>query len=127
MHLVSISIDPEEDSPARLSEYAKKLKAGTGWQFYTGTAQASIDVQKAFDAYHGDKMNHLPLIFLRTAPGNPWVRLNGFVSADDLIREYHSLIRPHAPYSLESLDKAIREDVNVSGRPMSPLMSRITR
>jgi protein SCO1/2 len=88
VHLVSISIDPEGDTPARLSEYAKKFKAGTGWQFYTGSTQASIDVQKAFDSYRGDKMNHLPLIFFRATPDKPWIRLDGFVTADDLVKEY---------------------------------------
>ena len=91
VHLVSISIDPEQDTPAHLAEYAKKFKAGPGWQFYTGTAQASIDVQKAFDAYRGDKDSHVPLLFLRMSPGKPWVRLEGLVSPDDLVREYHRL------------------------------------
>jgi protein SCO1/2 len=90
VHLVSISIDPEQDTPARLSEYAKKFKAGDGWQFYTGTAKASIELQKAFKTYRGDKMNHLQIILYRIAPGKPWVRLEGFASADDLIREFHN-------------------------------------
>jgi cytochrome c553 len=33
-----------------------------------------------------------------------------------------NLTRAHAPYTEESLAKAIREGVNVSGKPMSPLM-----
>ena len=37
-------------------------------------------------------------------------------------REAKNVTRPHAPYTLESISKAIREGVNVSGRPMSPLM-----
>ncbi|MEI6543377.1 MAG: SCO family protein [Methylococcales bacterium] len=90
VHLVSVSIDPEQDTPARLSEYAKKFKAGKGWQFYTGTTKASIDLQKAFNTFRGDKMNHLQLIFYRVTPGKPWVRLEGFASADDLIREFHN-------------------------------------
>ena len=92
VHLVSISIDPEQDTPAHLTEYAKKFKAGPGWQFYTGTTKASIEVQKAFNAFRGDKMNHLPLVLMRAAPGQAWVRLEGLTSADDLIGEYHHLI-----------------------------------
>jgi protein SCO1/2 len=92
VHMMSISIDPEQDTPARLREYAKKFKAGPGWQFYTGTTQAIIDVQKAFDAYRGDKDSHIPLIFMRAAPGKPWVRIDGFASPDELIREYHGLV-----------------------------------
>jgi len=42
VHLMSISIDPEQDTPARLREYAHKFGAGPGWQHYTGTLAASL-------------------------------------------------------------------------------------
>src|SRR5918999_5833432 len=34
--LVSITVDPEVDTPPRLKEYAKKFQAGPGWVFLTG-------------------------------------------------------------------------------------------
>jgi protein SCO1/2 len=95
VHLVSFSIDPEQDTPARLVEYAKKFHAGKNWDHYTGTLEASVAVQKAFDAYRGDKMNHGPLTLMRAAHGKTWVRLDGFASADDLLMEYHGLMGHH--------------------------------
>lgn len=92
VHLVSISIDPEQDRPARLAEYAKKLHAGPQWGHYTGTTQASVAVQRAFDAYRGDKMSHTPVTFLRAKPGRPWVRIDGFASADELANEVRELL-----------------------------------
>ena len=89
VHLVSISIDPEEDTPARLAEYARKFHAGPSWRFYTGSVEASTSVQRAFGAYRGDKMNHTPLTLLRAGPGRPWVRLDGFASADEIVSEFH--------------------------------------
>lgn len=86
VHLVSVSIDPEEDTPAVLRKYAQKYHAGTAWNHYTGTIEASIAVQKAFDVYRGDKMNHEPVTLLRVAPGKPWVRVEGFATADDLLK-----------------------------------------
>jgi protein SCO1/2 len=80
VHLVSISIDPEFDTPARLVEYATRWKAGAGWSHYTGSVADSIAMQKAFGAYRGDKMNHLPVTFVRNAPGTSWVRLDGFAT-----------------------------------------------
>jgi protein SCO1/2 len=91
VRMVSISIDPEQDTPKRLTEYAKKYKAGPQWTFYTGTLEASIAVQKAFAAYRGDKMNHTPVTFMRAAPGKPWVRLDGFTTPDELLKEYRAL------------------------------------
>ncbi len=95
VHMVSISIDPEQDTPARLAEYAKKFKAGPQWQHYTGTAEASVAVQRAFDAYRGDKMNHTPVTFLRSAPGRPWVRIDGFATSDELAAEVRGLLAAH--------------------------------
>jgi protein SCO1/2 len=92
VHLVSVSIDPEFDSPERLRAYAKSYDAQAQWQFYTGTAQASLAVQKAFDAYRGDKMNHIPVTFIRQAPGKPWVRLEGFASPERIVQEYQAVV-----------------------------------
>lgn len=92
VHLVSISIDPEEDTPARLAAYAREYEAGPEWQHYTGTVAASIATQRAFDAYRGDKMNHTPVTFLRAAPDQPWVRIDGFVTADDLLGEIRKML-----------------------------------
>lgn len=92
VHLVSISIDPEQDTPARLAAYAKKFGAGPEWQHYTGTLNASIAAQRAFDAYRGDKMNHTPVTFLRAAPGKPWLRIDGFATADDLLGEIRGML-----------------------------------
>jgi protein SCO1/2 len=91
LRLVSISIDPEHDTPERLKAYATKYGAGPEWRFLTGTAADVVAIERAFDAYRGGKMNHVPLTLLRASPGAPWVRLDGFASADDLVREYRAL------------------------------------
>lgn len=93
VHLVSISIDPEEDTPARLHEYAQRYHAGPSWQHYTGTVAASLTAQRAFDVYRGDKMGHTPVTLVRTAPGTPWVRFDGFATPDVLLQE----LRDHGP------------------------------
>jgi protein SCO1/2 len=91
VRMVSISIDPEQDTPERLREYARKFKAGPQWLFLTGDLDAVVSVQKSFDAYRGAKMRHEPLTFMRAAPGKPWVRLDGLMSAAQLVAEYRRL------------------------------------
>lgn len=92
VHLVSISVDPEEDTPERLADYARRFDAGRQWGFYTGSVQATVTLQKAFQAYFGDKMQHRPLTFMRAAPGQNWVRLEGFATPDQLLKEYRALV-----------------------------------
>ena len=91
VRMVSISIDPEQDTPERLREYARKFKAGPQWMFLTGELEKIVAVQKSFDAYRGNKMRHEPLTFMRAAPGKPWLRLDGLLSAAQLIDEYKRL------------------------------------
>jgi protein SCO1/2 len=92
VHMVSISIDPDQDTPAVLRKYAEKYGAGPQWNHYTGKSEASIAVQKAFDVYRGDKMNHTPVTLLRGAQGKQWSRIEGFVSPDALLHEYRALV-----------------------------------
>ena len=88
VHLMSISIDPEQDTVARLHEYAQKFHAGPEWQHYTGSAQASLAAQRAFNVWRGDKMGHSAVTLVRAAPGTPWLRIEGFVTPGELVKLY---------------------------------------
>jgi len=115
VRMISISIDPEHDTPERLRQYARKFRAGPQWLFLTGKTEDIVSVQKAFDAYRGSKMRHEPLTFLRAAPGELWVRLDGLMSATQLVAEYERLrMKPDA-----DLGKRIyREGILPSGKPV---------
>lgn len=92
VRMVSISIDPENDTPERLREYAERFQAGPQWHMLTGSVEDSIAVQRAFDAFRGGKMNHAPATFLRAAGADKsWVRLDGLASASDIVQEYRKL------------------------------------
>lgn len=91
LQLISISVDPEQDTPVKLKEYAMRFTGSTQWQLFTGSLSNSIIVQKAFDSYRGDKMNHLPLAFIRGANSKQWIRLEGLASAEELMKELRAL------------------------------------
>ena len=74
-------------TPERLAAYARQFGAGPQWHFLTGTPQASQAVQRAFDTWRGDKMNHPLVTFVRPAGAQRWVRLEGHATATDLLRE----------------------------------------
>jgi protein SCO1/2 len=90
VELVSISIDPDHDTPARLVEYAHQ-RGAADLRLLTGEREAILKVQKAFRVYRGDKMNHAPVTFVRAAPGARWLRMEGLVTASDLLAAYHEL------------------------------------
>jgi protein SCO1/2 len=91
LRTVSISIDPDYDTPAVLKTYAAHHDAGSEWQFLTGRADRIIEVQKAFDAYTGSKVNHRPLTLLKGSGSKTWVRIDGLAGGAELADEYRRL------------------------------------
>jgi protein SCO1 len=89
--LVSISTDPEQDTPAQLREYASRFGAHENWRYYTGTVEASESVQRAFEVYNGDKMSHAPVTFMHVRRGQGWQRVEGLATAAELLGHYHAL------------------------------------
>lgn len=88
----SISIDPEADTPERLLLYAMSYQAGDNWRFFTGDPAGIVALQQAFGAYHPNKMEHEPLLFIHTGPGTRWTRIEGLVGVAQLVRIYRSVI-----------------------------------
>jgi protein SCO1/2 len=90
--MISITIDPEHDTPEILANYAGVFGAGPQWQFLTGRPDDIVAVQRAFDVYRGNKMSHEPITLLKAAGSDTWVRMNGLVSGADIVNEYNHLV-----------------------------------
>jgi protein SCO1/2 len=89
--LISITIDPEHDTPAVMNEYLKRFRAKPGWDFLTGS-RADIDaVMKGFNAYIPDKMSHYPINLIRSPKDGSWVRLFGIMSSREFLEEYQGV------------------------------------
>ena len=90
--MISISIDPEYDTPAKLREYAARFGTGSQWKLLTGSLENTIAVQKAFGVYAGDKMDQKPVTFIKAkGSDNMWLRLDGLVDASQIIKEFNEL------------------------------------
>jgi protein SCO1/2 len=87
IRLISISIDPENDSPKVMLEYLKRYRAKPGWDFLTGS-RADIDkVMRAFNAYIPNKMSHYPLTLIRMPSDGSWARIFGLMSSSEFLNE----------------------------------------
>jgi protein SCO1/2 len=84
VRLVSISIDPEQDTVEALRRYGSRYGADESWLLLTGTREASVSAQRAFGAYRGDKMNHAPATYLRRSRRAPWAVIDGLASGETL-------------------------------------------
>jgi protein SCO1/2 len=91
-HLISITIDPEHDTPELMAAYLGRYRAKPGWDFLTGTREDIDLVMHAFDAYIANKMDHYPITFLKGPGKSEWVRIYGLLGTADLIKEYRALL-----------------------------------
>ena len=93
VRLVSISIDPDNDTPQVMKEYLARYNAREGWDFLSGKREDVIRVMKAFDAYVVNKMNHYPLTILHAPGSRHWIRITELLGSSDLMREYELLLK----------------------------------
>jgi protein SCO1/2 len=93
IRLVSITIDPEHDTPAVLAEYADRFGAKPGWSFLTGSPQDVERVLRAFDAWTGSKASHRAVTLLRRPGEHGWVRLEGLGSGAALADQVRNVLQ----------------------------------
>ena len=93
VRLVSISIDPENDTPEVMRKYLERYRAKPGWDFLTGTREDINRVMRAFDAYVPNKMAHYPLTLLHAPQAERWVRIYGLIGGSELMDEYRKLLK----------------------------------
>lgn len=83
-HLVSVSIDPEVDTPERLKAWSEKFGARPGWTLVTGKKDEITRLLKAMNAYSPDYVNHQPVTILGNDATGTWKRTYGFTTAAKL-------------------------------------------
>ena len=86
---VSISIDPDFDSPEVLKAYAARY--GADWTFLTGKRSDVLAILRGFDAWRGSKSNHAAVTLMKAAGSKEWTRIEGLASAQQLANVWHAL------------------------------------
>lgn len=89
--LITISIDPANDIPARLKLHAEKLHARPGWIFLTGDNENLTNILKGFEVFSTDILNHPPSVFVVDGQRLNWRRLYGFPSSNNILSSLQGL------------------------------------
>lgn len=87
--LVSVTVNPKSDTPARLKAYAKKQKARPGWVFLTGDRDNLGQVLFGVGALmtpNVDDHNHIPITTVGFA-GGKWRRFHGLPSPEQVMAQ----------------------------------------
>jgi cytochrome oxidase Cu insertion factor (SCO1/SenC/PrrC family) len=85
VRLISVSIDPQTDTPQRLKEWGAKFHAGPGWTLLTGRKEEVDRLLKALGVYTPDRADHSPLVLLGNEPAKRWTRAYGLAAPAKMV------------------------------------------
>ncbi len=84
--LISITVDPVTDTPARLKEYARKFNARAGWTFLTGKKENVDWALYKLGQYVESRDDHKTIIIIGNETTGLWKKAFGLAKADELIK-----------------------------------------
>lgn len=91
VRLVSITVDPETDTPEVLLHYLQQYQARPGWDFLTGSKKDIKQVMTAFSIKPSDMITLDSSLLLRSPKTGQWTRVDGQLSGQDFMLEYQQL------------------------------------
>jgi protein SCO1 len=92
LFIVSISVDPELDTPASLKEYAKKLNAVPGRLFITGEKKNVDLALYKLGQYVEQKDQHTNIFIVGNERTGLWKKVFGLAKAEEIIRAVESVL-----------------------------------
>lgn len=108
---VSVTVDPEMDTPAQLKKYAGSLHAGPGWLLLTGQ-KANVDfILNKLGQYVADKNDHTNIWIIGNESTGLWKKAFGLAKAEDLVKVIESVMddkRTPTPQRLDGITSALR-------------------
>ena len=90
--LVSMSVDPETDTPVRLKEYSRRFHARSGWIFLTGKKENVDWALYKLGQYVETKDGHTTIIIIGNEPKGLWKKTFGLATADELMKIVEDVI-----------------------------------
>lgn len=97
---VSVSVDPENDTPARMKEWGQKFHVGQGWLLVSGNKSDLETVLKSLGLYVNTQRHQSALIIGNQKNG--WVRVSSWSSIDELTHLIDGLEDKHSAVSSEN-------------------------
>lgn len=85
VRLISVTIDPGTDTPAKLKQWSRQFKAGPSWTLLTGEHEDVERLLKALGVYTPNRFNHGPVLLVGDATSGKWLRANGLAAPADVV------------------------------------------
>jgi protein SCO1 len=92
VRLVSISVDPENDTPEVLRQYAVGVGAKPGWDFLTGDKETVDQVLHKLGLYTEAKEEHSNIFVVGNEPTGLWKKVLGIAPPYEIRRSVESVL-----------------------------------
>ena len=92
VRLISITVDPESDTPEVLRKYAAGVGAKPGWVFLTGDKQTVDQVLYSLGLYAEAKENHSNVFIIGNEPTGLWKKVLGVAPPYEIWRSVESVL-----------------------------------
>lgn len=92
VHLISISVDPENDTPAKLAEYAARYKAKPGWYFLTGSKENVEAALLKLGQKAGNREDHQNLFLIGNDRTGLWKKAFGLARPEEIVPIVESVV-----------------------------------
>lgn len=98
VHLISITVDPETDTPARLKEHAVKFGAGPGWHLLTGSEENVKTVLSKLGQWVEERDAHETVFLVGNDRTGLWKKAFALAKTEDVVEIVDSVVEdPGAP------------------------------
>ena len=81
---VSITVDPQQDTPEKLKEYAERFKAKPGWSFVTGTKENVNWALYKLGHYVEQPSDHSTIFVVGNEPTGLWRKVQSLASTPEV-------------------------------------------
>ena len=88
---LSITLDPSNDTRARLAVYSKENGAGPGWQFLTGAAEDLTEITRRLGETNPDYEMHSGTLLIGNAGERRWQKLKPNLSGEAIAERVRML------------------------------------
>lgn len=90
--ILSITVDPATDTPAKLQEYSARNEAKAGWFFLTGTKENVDHTLYKLGQYVDDPKNHKHVMIIGNPMTGLWKKALGTAEATELLTIVDSVL-----------------------------------
>lgn len=92
VELISITVDPTTDTPARLKEHAAKFGAGPGWHLLTGSEENVRTVLSKLGQWVDDREAHETIFLVGNDRTGLWKKAFALAKTEDVVAIVDSVV-----------------------------------